>query len=117
MKAIIEIADTGSALRNARKQLAESQLGKSPNFCLSFESAKSLFTELTPARLDLLDTLSKLGPCNVHALAKSADRSYSNVHADIVRLEALGLIERSDDNTVVVPFDAVEILMPLTKSA
>lgn len=117
MKAIIEVAKRGSAIRAARQQINEAELGKPLNFRLSFESAKSLFSELTPTRLDLLDTLSKSGPCSVYALAKTAKRNYSNVHTDVTRLEELGLIERNEEGQISVPFEAVEILMPLAKAA
>ena len=117
MKAIIEVARKGSAVRTARAQLAVARQGKSPDFRLSFESARSLFADLTPARLDLLDTLRKRGPSSVYALAKAAERNYSNVHTDVSRLEELGLIERDNDASVFVPYDAVEILLPLTQIA
>lgn len=117
MKVIIEVARRGSAVRAARQQLAAARRGHSPDYRLSFESARALFAELTPARLDLLDTLRKLGPCSVYALAKAAERNYSNVHTDVVRLEELGLIERGDDNAISVPYEAVEILLPLAQVA
>jgi predicted transcriptional regulator len=117
MKAIIEVAKRGSAVRSVRQQLMASRRGLSTDFHLSFESARTLFSELTPARLDLLDTLRRLGPCSVYALAKSAERNYSNVHTDVARLEELGLVERTDEGAVSVPFDAVEILVPLAHVA
>lgn len=117
MKAIIEVAKRGSALQMARQQLAAARQGQSPDFWLGFESARKLFAELTPARLDLLDTLSKQGACSVYALAKVAGRNYSNVHSDITRLEELGLVERDANGNVVVPFTAVEIRMPLANAA
>lgn len=117
MKAIIEVVKRGSAIRAARQQIKDVAAGNPLNFRLSFESAKSLFSELTPARLDLLDTLSQAGPCSVYALAKTADRHYSNVHTDVTRLEELGLIERTEEGQVSVPFEAVEIFMPLAKAA
>ena len=117
MKAIIEVARQGSAVRTARQQLTGARQGRSPDYRLSFESARTLFAELTPARLDLLDTLRKVGPCSVYALAKAAERNYSNVHTDISRLEELGLIERSDEGAISVPYDAVEILLPLAQVA
>ena len=117
MKAIVEVAKRGSAVRAARQQIAAAGRGKSPDFRLSFESARTLFAELTPARLDLLDTLRRVGPCSVYALAKSAERNYSNVHTDVGRLETLGLIERTEDGSVSVPFEAVEILVPLAQVA
>lgn len=117
MKTIIEVSKRGSAVRSARSQLAASRRGESPDFMLSFESARTLFSELTPARLDLLDTLRRVGPCSVYALAKAAERNYSNVHTDVTRLEELGLIERTEEGHVAVPFDSVQILVPLAQVA
>ena len=115
MKAIIEVSKRGSAIRAARQQLAESRQGRVPDFRLSFESARMLFSELTPARVDLLDTLRRVGACSVYALAKAAERNYSNVHSDVARLEELGLIERTEDGSILVPYEAVEILVPLAQ--
>lgn len=117
MKAVIEIARRDSAVSTARAQLAAARSGKEPDFHLSFETARSLFSELTPARVELLATLRKVGPCSVYALAKSAGRNYSNVHTDVGRLEQLGLIERAEADSVFVPFEAVEIRLPLTQAA
>ena len=117
MKAVIEVSRKGSIFGAAAKQVSAARQGKVPDFHLSFESARSLFAELTPARLDLLDTLRRAGPCSVYALAKAAERNYSNVHTDAARLEELGLIERTEDGSVSVPFDSVEILVPLAQVA
>ena len=117
MKAIIELSRKGSIFGAVAQQVAESRRGRTPDFRLSFESARALFAELTPARLDLLDTLRRNGLCSVYALAKAAERNYSNVHTDVSRLEELGLIERSDDGMVSVPFEAVEIRFPLARVA
>ena len=57
MKAIIEVARKGSAVRAARQQWVSTRQSRAPDYRLSFESAKSLFAEFTPARLDLPDTL------------------------------------------------------------
>lgn len=117
MKAIIEVAKRGSIFAAAAEQIAASHRGKSPDYRLSFESARSLFSELTPARLDLMDSLRRVGPCSVNTLAKAVDRNYSNVHTDVARLEDLGLIARSDEGEVLVPFESVEILFPLAQVA
>lgn len=117
MKAVIEIAKRRSAVKAARGQLASSARGEEPDFYLGFESARSLLSELTPARVELLDTLRRVGPCSVYALAKSAKRNYSNVHSDVGRLEQLGLIERTGEGAVFVPYEAVEIHLPLTHVA
>lgn len=90
--------------------------GRTPDFRLSFESARSLFAELTPARFDLLDTLRRVGPCSVDALARAAERNYSDVYADVTRLEELGLIERTEDGEISVPYESIEILVPLARA-
>lgn len=117
MKAIVEVSRRGSVFRSATRQIEAARRGRVTDFRLSFESARSLFAELTPARLDLLATLRRVGACSVYALAKAAERNYSNVHADVSRLEDLGLVERSDDGGVSVPFESVEILVPLAQVA
>jgi predicted transcriptional regulator len=43
--------------------------------------------------------------------------NHSNVHTDAARLEMQGLIESSDDNAISVPYEAVEILLPLAQVA
>jgi predicted transcriptional regulator len=117
MKAIIELSRRGSIFGAVAQQVAGARRGDSPDYRLSFESARSLFADLTPARLDLLDTLRRTGPCSVSALAKAAERNYSNVHTDVSRLEELGLVERAEDGAVCVPFDSVEIRFPLAQVA
>jgi predicted transcriptional regulator len=114
VKAIIEIVPRGSIFDAA---LADLAAGGSPDYYLSFESAKGLFSEITPARLDLLDALRRAGPCSVYALAKATGRNYSNVHADITKLIDLNLVERTHDDTVCVPFEAIEIRMVLARAA
>lgn len=116
MKAIIEVASKGSIFRTAAAQVSAARKGRAPDFRLSFESARSLFAELTPARLDLLDTLRRVGPCSVYALAKAAERNYSNVHTDVARMEELGLIERTEEGEVMVPYESVEIVVPLARA-
>jgi predicted transcriptional regulator len=64
-----------------------------------------------------LDTLRRMGPSSMYALAKVAGRNYSNVHTDVVRLLELGLVEREEDGMVFVPFDAIEIRFPLAQIA
>ncbi len=117
MKAIIELSRKGSIFKAVSRQIGNSRRGRSADYRLSFESARSLFAELTPARLDLMDTLRRTGPSSVNALAKAAERNYSNVHTDVSCLEQLGLVERAEDGMVCVPFDAVEIRFPLAKGA
>ena len=50
-------------------------------------------------------------------MAKTAERNYSNIHTDVTRLVELGLVEKTEDGTVSVPFESVEIRFPLAQVA
>lgn len=117
MKAVVEVAQRGSAVRSARQQVRHARRGHTPDYHLSFESAGVLFSSLTPVRLELLDVLRRSGPCGNQALAQIARRDPGEVEADVARLEELGLVERGDGDALSVPFDAVEILVPLARVA
>ena len=117
MKAIIELSRKGSIFGAVRQQAVDARKGKKPiDYHLGFESARALFSDLTPARIDLLDTLRSTGPSSMYALAKVANRNYSNVHTDVSRLLELGLIERTENGIVSVPFESIEIRFPLAQA-
>ena len=62
-KAIIEIQTQTRFFQAARRSAAAMQRRKGDaDFHLSYPSARELYGDLTPARLDLLHTLSELGP-------------------------------------------------------
>jgi predicted transcriptional regulator len=61
----------------------------------------------------LLNTLSKIGLCSINELATSAQKNHSSIESDVIRLEELGLIERTEDGKISVPFESIEIFMPL----
>jgi predicted transcriptional regulator len=51
----------------------------------------------------------------VYALAKEVERNYSNVHTDVSKLEEHGLVQRTPEDLIFVPFEAVEIHLALFK--
>jgi predicted transcriptional regulator len=80
---------------------------------LYFENLETLVKTLTTGRWILLRKLRTSGPMSVRGLAKALGRDYKNVHSDVHRLEVLGLIARSRDNKIEVPWDIVEAQLRL----
>jgi predicted transcriptional regulator len=118
-KAIIGIAnfrETANELRAVAARIDAGERLASADYQLNFATAAQLFTELTPKRMELLDTLKKKGPQSVYRLAKLLGRNYSNVHASVARLMELGLIAKNDENKVFVPWDDIEIHVSLSGS-
>ena len=75
---------------------------------LTFENLETLLKTLTTGRWGLLRKLHTNGPMSVRTLAKELGRDYKNVHTDVRRLEVVGLIGRSKDSKIEVPWDIVE---------
>jgi predicted transcriptional regulator len=72
---------------------------------LTLENLPLLLKTLSPERWRLLEALRGTGPLTIYELARRLARNYKNVHTDVTQLAALGLIERDDDNRVLVPWD------------
>ena len=75
---------------------------------LHFENLEVLLKTLTPGRWSLLKKLHANGPMSIRALANDLDRDYKNVHTDVRRLENIGLIGRTKNSRIKVPWDIVE---------
>ena len=104
-------ADWRGALRAAGKRAAaRAYQGE----VLNFESAGSFFGKLTERRWSLVHALQGRGPMSVRELARRMERDGRRVHADVEALAELGLIERTESDGVICPFDAVHIDMRLT---
>ena len=80
---------------------------------LYFENLETLLKTLTSARWVLLKTLRTNGPMSVRALTNELGRDYKNVHTDVRRLEGIGLIDRTKDDNIEVPWDILEARLRL----
>jgi len=102
-----EAATTAKELIDAWK-LAEQGETVQEKHRLHFENLEVLLKTPTPGRWALLKKLHANGPMSIRALAKDLVRDYKNVYTDVRRLENIGLIARSNDNRIKVPWDIVE---------
>ena len=73
-----------------------------------FENLEVLLKTLTPGRWRLLKKLHANGPMSIRALSNDLGRDYKNVHTDVRRLENVGLIGRTENDWIKVPWDIVE---------
>jgi predicted transcriptional regulator len=79
-----------------------------PTAKILFTDLETLLRILTPRRFELLKQLRQMGPTSIRALSKALGRDYKNVHADVVELVQTGLIERTDEGLVQVPWDEID---------
>ena len=108
-----------ASLARARATMQALQGGKrsEPYFGVGFESMAQMLATFTARRLDLLATLREQGPTTIAALARTLGRDYKNVHGDVNALIQWLAVERDDQGQVFVPWDEVDIRLPLTRRA
>jgi predicted transcriptional regulator len=83
------------------------------DYHLNFADAVHLFSELTPQRLRILETLKQSRTQSIDALAKYLGRHYSTVYHDVQRLIQLDLIAKDEKGQLYVPWEAIEIRVTL----
>lgn len=98
----------GAALEDARRGKRQAQYEG-----VGFENLAELLALFTQARWALIERLRQEGPLSVYALAKLLARDYKNVRSDVIALETLGIIERDPENRVLVPWDEIDVRVPL----
>jgi predicted transcriptional regulator len=117
MKKVIKIGigdsvSTAKGFIDAWKRAEKNEKVKAENR-LDFENLESLLKTLTTGRFVLLKTLRKNGPMSIRALAGALKRDYKNVHTDVKKLELIGLVSRSNDDKISVPWDIVQARLRL----
>lgn len=80
---------------------------------LDFENLEALLKTLTSGRWVLLKKLRTNGPMSIRALAGELERDYKNVYMDVKKLKLIGLISRTQDEKIEVPWDIVEARLRL----
>ena len=112
MKAIIGITDWGATcdeLHELARRVDAGERLHEADYHLNFPDPMALLAALPPKRLVTLRTIKATGPLTIYALSKRLERNYSNVHADVQQLVELGLVEKDDDQRLIVPFDDVRV--------
>ena len=74
---------------------------------ITFETLESMLKTLTAKRWELVSMLQAHGPMKVRALARRLGRDVSNVHADVIALKEIGLVEDHDAG-IWVPYEEIE---------
>jgi predicted transcriptional regulator len=84
---------------------------------LGFETMAQFGEVFTPKRWELTEALKTAGPLSIYALAKRLGRHYKNVHQDATALLEWMVIEKDDAGRVLVPWDEIAVIWPLTRKA
>lgn len=106
--ATIRIRKAGDSLEALRAGfLSAWNTGEYAGEHFDFESPAALFRVLTPKRWDLIECLQKTGPLGVRALARALGRDVKRVHDDASAMIEVGMVEKTPDGKLSVPFGEI----------
>ena len=106
--ATIRICKTDESMATIRAGFAAAwQGGDYQGEHFDFETPAALFRVLTPKRWDLIECLQKNGPLGVRPLARALGRGVHRVHDDAAALIEVGIVEKTGDGKLVVPFSEI----------
>jgi len=110
--------DDGAILRDAGAAFVEVwNCGASKSDLFTFSSPAQLFSVLSPRRWTLIERLQGLGAISLRGLARELGRDVKRVHEDVAILLDWGLIERTDDRKLIVPFGVIHADFDLSAAA
>ena len=100
--------DDNAVLREAGTAFADAwRKGKQASDLFTFSSPAQLFSVLSPRRWALIERLQALGAVSLRGLARELGRDVKRVHEDVAILLDWGLIERTDERKIVVPYGVI----------
>ena len=109
----IEISSVENSMRRF-KHVGET--GECQGEFISFDSPETLFKQLTTKRWELVRLLQREGALSIRGLARKLGRDVKNVHADVMALMEIGLIEK-EGRKICVPFDEIKTEFVMRRAA
>ena len=91
------------------RRTLEAFKGKRQRARISFATPELLWKVLTAKRWELLKAMAGRGPLTIREVARRVHRDVKAVHGDVHALIDAGVVDRTANNQVVFPFDAVRV--------
>lgn len=110
------MADMLGRARVAMESLDAGELPE-PYFGIGFESLPQLLEVFSPRRWALITYLTAQGPLTLADLARGLGCDESEVQGDVAALLEWTVVERRADGRLWVPWDEVDMRLPLARQA
>jgi predicted transcriptional regulator len=107
--------DVHANLARARETMEALQQGRRPkaHFAVGFAEVGQMLAVFTPKRWELIAKLREIGPATTAQLARTLERDYKNVHADVAALSEWLAVQRDEEGRVFVPWAEIIVDMKL----
>ena len=101
----IGIAD----MDETRSRMLRAFAGREQGAFISFATVELLWKVITPKRWELLQLMCGAGPLAIREIARRAKRDVKSVHGDVQALLSAGILDRSEDRGIVLPYDELRV--------
>ena len=112
---VIGIASFDDVIKDTLEACKKAKRGQpsGPVDQIDFPDEATMWSTLSPKRMEILRYLRKHGPMSGRQLAKALDRDQKNIYTDIKVLSRLDLLKVNDDDKYFVPWDDITIQLAL----
>jgi len=101
----MEVASAADVKRRA----LEAFKGRKQRARISFATPELLWSVLTAKRWELLKAMAGQAPMTIREAARRVERDVKAVHGDVHALLRAGLLDKTENNRIVFPFDAIRV--------
>jgi predicted transcriptional regulator len=98
-----------SSSPDVRRRALDAFKGRKQGARISFATPELLWKVLTAKRWELLKAMAGQGPLTIRETARRVGRDVKAVHGDVHALLDAGILDKTDSNRIVFPFDAVRV--------
>jgi predicted transcriptional regulator len=101
----IGIAD----LDDTKSRMLRAFAGHEQGAFITFPTVELLWKVITPKRWELLRAMAGAGPLAIREVARRVGRDVKSVHGYVSALLRAGVVERTEDGRVVLPYDEIHV--------
>ena len=98
-----------ASLDDVKRRAQEAFRGRKQGARITFASPALLFKLMTAKRWELIRTMTGAGPLTIREAARRVKRDVKAVHGDVHALLNAGILQKTDDGTIVFPYDAIRV--------
>ncbi|GAA0558650.1 transcriptional regulator [Rhizomicrobium electricum] len=95
--------------REASRRAAQALKSRAPHTFINFASSELLFKLLSTKRREILRALTGAGPLSIREIARRMERDIKAVHGDVTMLLTAGVLQKTEDGLVELPFDVIRV--------
>ena len=104
---VLEVRSLIETLADAARTMETGRADREAH--IAFASPELLWQVLTAKRWELLKALSGVDPMSIREAARRVGRDVKAVHGDVTALLNTGLLSRTADGRVELPFQAIRV--------